>query len=140
MIDTFPYPYTQKDAQWWVEIGATANNRVNKVIEYQGEFVGSVGVTPQTGWKSHLAEIGYWLGEEYWGRGIATEALRIMTDYATSELKYQKLFAGVFAPNRASMKVLEKCGYQLEGILKHEVFKAGEYFDIYHYATYMKSC
>ena len=134
LVDTFPYPYTQEDADWWIETGAKANNSVNKVIQYNGDFVGAVGITPQTGMKKHIAEIGYWLAEEYWGRGITTEALRLMTDYATSYLKYKKLFAPVFEPNKASMRVLEKCGYELEGVLKHEVFKDGKYFDVYHYA------
>ena len=135
LVDTFPYPYTQQDADWWIATGSKANNAVTKVIQDRGEFVGSVGIMPQTGWRNHIAEIGYWLGEAYWGRGIATEALAIMTDYATSDLKYKKLFAPVLEPNKASMRVLEKCGYQLEGILKHEVFKDGKYFDIYHYAA-----
>lgn len=134
LVDTFPHPYTQQDADWWIEIGSKANHAVTKVIEYQGEFVGSVGIAPQTGWKNHIVEIGYWLGEAYWGKGIATEALKVMTEYATSNLKYKKLFAPVLEPNKASMRVLEKCSYKLEGILKHEVFKEGEYLDIYHYA------
>jgi [ribosomal protein S5]-alanine N-acetyltransferase len=136
LVDTFPYPCTQQDADWWIETGSKANNEVTKVIEAQGEFVGSIGLSPQTGWKNHMAEIGYWLGEAYWGRGIAAEALKIMTDYAISNLKYKKLFAPVLEPNKASMRVLEKCGYKLEGILQQEVFKEDRYFNIYHYAFY----
>ena len=131
---TFPYPYTEQDADWWLETGSKANNIVTKVIEYNGEFVGSIGITSQIGWRNHVAEIGYWLGEEYWGKGIASESLRIMTDYATSFLNYKKLFAPVLKPNKASMRVLEKCGYELEGILKQEIFKDGKFFDVYHYA------
>ena len=137
LIYTFPCPYTQKDADWWISTGAQENGAVNKVIEHHGEFVGGIGIMPQTGWRSHVAEIGYWIGEAYWGRGIATEALRQMTDYAFKELKYQKLFGPVLEPNRASMKVLEKNDYQLEGILKQEVVKHGQYFDLFHYARYL---
>ena len=136
LVDTFPYPYTQQDAEWWIETGSKANGAITKVIQTNGEFVGSVGIRPQLGWKKHGAEIGYWLGEDYWGQGIAAEAVRIMTDHATSRLNYKKVFAPVFHPNKASMRVLEKCGYELEGILKYEVFKDGQYFDLYHYAKY----
>lgn len=136
LIYTFPYPYTKQDAERWIKTGSKANNAVTKVIEYQGKLVGTVGITPQTGWKEHSAEIGYWVGEEYWGKGIATEALRAMNDLAFSTLKYKKLFAPVLGPNKASMRVLEKCGYSLEGVLKQEVFKGGHYFDGHYYAKF----
>lgn len=139
LIDTFPYPYTKQDADWWIASGAHENAAVTKVIEYKGEFVGSVGITPQMGWRSHMAEIGYWLGEDYWGRGIATEALKQMTALAFLEPKYKKLYAPVLAPNRVSMKVLEKNNYRLEGVLRKEVIKHNHYFDIYHYALYRSS-
>jgi len=136
LINTFPYPYTKKDADWWISTGAHENGAVNKVIEYSGKFVGGIGIMPQTGWRDHIAEIGYWIGEAYWGHGIATEALRQMTEYAFLELRYRKLFGPVLEPNHASMKVLEKNNYILEGILKQEVFKNNQYFDIYQYAKY----
>ena len=139
LIYTFPYPYTKKDAEWWKKTGSKANNSVTKVIEYRGELIGTVGITPQTGWKEHSAEIGYWIGEEYWGKGFATEALRMMSDLAFSTMNYKKIFAPVLGPNKASIRVLEKNGYCLEGILKHEVFKAGNYFDGYYYAKFCSS-
>lgn len=134
LIYTFPYPYTKQDAIEWIKTGSKANNSVTKIIEYRGKFVGSVGITPQTGWKDHSAEIGYWVGEDYWGKGIATEALRVMSDFAFAVLKFRKLFAPVLGPNKGSMRVLEKCGYELEGIFKQEVFKHGQYYDGYYFA------
>jgi len=136
LVYTFPYPYTRKDADWWIAIGAKENGAEIKVIEYHGEFIGSVGINREPGWKSHIAEVGYWLGEEYWGRHIATDALKLMCDLVFSENRYRKLFAPVLAPNKASMKVLEKNGFELEGVLKQEVFKDEEYFDVHHYAKY----
>ena len=136
LVDTFPHPYTKADADWWIATGSQENGAVTKVIEWRGEFVGSVGTTPQRGWRSHIAEIGYWLSEAYWGRGIATSALQKMSAIAFEELGFDKLFAPVLAPNRASMKVLEKNGYFLEGILKGEVVKSGQVFDIHHYAKF----
>ncbi|HDZ08285.1 GNAT family N-acetyltransferase [Pseudohongiella sp.] len=134
LIYTFPYPYTMEDANWWISVGSHDNGTITKAIEYDGAFIGTVGITPQVGWKSHTAEIGYWLGEDFWGRGIATEALKLMTEHAFSEGVRGKLFAPVLAPNRASARVLEKNGYLLEGVLKNEVIKNGQMFDILHYA------
>jgi ribosomal-protein-alanine N-acetyltransferase len=134
MVYTFPYPYTKADAEWWIGIGSRHNGATTRVIEYQGIFVGGVGITPQSGWREHLGEIGYWVGEDYWGKGIATAALRQMTDYGFINRNFRKLFASVLAPNIGSMRVLEKCGYQREGILKGEVQKGGTYFDVHHFA------
>lgn len=130
LVYTFPHPYTLNDAGWWIGAGSKQNGAITRVIDYQGLFVGSVGITPQIGWRDHIAEIGYWVAEDYWGKGIATAALRQMTEYGFTEGNFRKLCAPVLAPNIASMKVLEKCGYQREAILKSEVQKGGSYFDI----------
>ena len=135
MIDTFVYPYTRDDAIFWITEGSTANGSINKVILLDGLFVGAVGINPQQGWRSHCAEIGYWIGEDYWGRGIATRALEMMTAEAFDHFHFKKLYAPVLAPNTRSIRVLEKAGYQREGILKNEVSKHDQYFDIYQYAT-----
>jgi len=139
LIYTFPHPYTRADAEWWISAGSKKNGAVTRVIEYQGLFVGSVGITPQGGWRKHLGEIGYWVAEEYWGKGIATEALRQMTEYGFAALDLRKLYAAVLAPNVVSMRVLEKCGYRREGVLKAEVQKRGEYFDTHQYARHRQS-
>ena len=136
LIYTFPYPYTRQDADLWIAHGSMANGAVTKVIELQGVFVGSVAITPQAGWKSHAAEIGYWLGEAYWGQGIATTALSQMSALAFSNTQCTKLFAPVLGPNKASMRVLEKCGYALEGIFKNDVYKNGQFFDGHYYAKH----
>jgi len=136
LVFTFPYPYTKADAKWWIETGSKANNAVTKVIEYEGEFVGSIGIHPQAGWRSHIAEIGYWIGEEYWGKGLATLALKIMTEFAFSNPALKKLYAPVLGANGGSKRVLEKCGYVLEGVFKKEVYKDGQYHDIYQYAGF----
>ena len=132
----FPFPYTMDDARWWIETGSCAEGAESFVIEYMGRFAGGIGITPQKGWRNHMAEIGYWLGEDYWGRGITTAALTQMCEYAFSVCGYEKLYAPVLAPNRTSMRVLEKCGFMQEGILKHEVYRDGTYYDLYYYARY----
>lgn len=136
LVYTFPFPYTRDDADWWIKTGAHLQGAQTRVIEHDGVFVGSVAITPQIGWRSHTAEIGYWLGEEFWGRGLASEALRQMTELSFSQYEVQKLFASVLGPNQASMKVLEKNGYELEAVLKKEIVKNGQTYDHYIYAKH----
>jgi RimJ/RimL family protein N-acetyltransferase len=133
MTYTFPHPYTVADAGWWIRTGSKENDTIARAIEYQGLLVGGVGIKPQSGWRDHIGEIGYWVAEEYWGKGIATAALHQMTTEGFSKNKFRKLCAPVLAPNTASMRVLEKCGYQREAILRNEVQKNGSYFDIHHF-------
>lgn len=136
LIYTFPNPYTREAAQWWINTGCKEGGKIAKVVEYGGEFVGAVGITPQPGWKDHTAELGYWLGESYWGKGIATAAAEQMINIAFTETSYKKLFATVLGPNAVSMRILEKLGFQREGLLKAEVHKDGHYYDIHHYALH----
>jgi [ribosomal protein S5]-alanine N-acetyltransferase len=134
LLYTFPYPYTKADGEWWINTGSKQPGAIARMIEYRSEFCGLVGITSQSGWRDHLGEIGYWVGSEYWGKGIATSALQQMTDYGFAGLQLRKLYAPVLAPNVASMRVLAKCGYELEGVLKSEVKKNGRYFDIHRFA------
>ncbi len=134
LVDTFPFPYTVQDARWWIETGAGECGTITRVIVCDDEFVGSVGLMPATGWRAHVAEIGYWVAEPYWGRGIATAALREMTEYAFRELGCEKLVAPVLVPNVASMRVLAKCGYRSEGCMVQEVRKGRRIWDVQRYA------
>jgi [ribosomal protein S5]-alanine N-acetyltransferase len=134
LMDTFPYPYTRSDGEWWIGTGSKQGGGIVRAIEFGGEFAGSIGITPQSGWRDHVGEIGYWVGEEFWGNGIATCALRQMTDFGFASRPLQKLCAPVLAPNAASMRVLAKCGYELEGVLKSEVRKHGRHCDIHRFA------
>jgi len=98
------------------------------------EFAGVIGVSVGEYQHSRCAELGYWLGEEYWGKGIASDSLTQMTEYIFSSTKIVRLFAPVFDPNKASMRVLEKCGYKLEGVLEKGIFKNGEFFNEHMFA------
>lgn len=134
--DTFPYPYTEEDAVWWIEVGSKESGAVTQVIESDGVFVGTIGIMPLQGWRSHVAEIGYWIGRPYWGKGIATMAVELMTEMAFQELGFLKLIAPVLGPNMASIRVLEKNGYDCEGILKNEVYRNNQYYDLYRFAKH----
>jgi RimJ/RimL family protein N-acetyltransferase len=103
-------------------------------MEVNGEAVGGIGLEPQADVARRSAEIGYWLGEAYWGRGIATEAVRAVTDYGFAHGDLVRIYATVFEWNRASMRVLEKAGYQLEGRRRQAVTKDGQTIDDLLYA------
>lgn len=132
MTTAFPYPYTDKDAEWWVSTGCKEG--VVKVIEYNREFVGSVGATPKTEERSRTAVIGYWLGEPYWGKGIACEALKKITDILFSTTDIVRLEASIYSPNTASMRVAEKAGYKKESVMKKAIFKNNEFYDDHIYS------
>lgn len=133
--DRFPYPYTISDARSWLEIVIGHTPETNFAIDVAGEAVGGIGFTlqPDVGFRS--AEIGYWLGEEFWGRGITTDALIAVTDHAFANYDVCRLFAHVFEWNGASARVLEKAGYAFEGRLRKSVTKDGQTIDQLMYAA-----
>jgi RimJ/RimL family protein N-acetyltransferase len=130
----FPHPYTRSDAEAWVAANAGVEPVRNLAIEIGGEAVGSVGVTPFADVYRRSAEIGYWLAEELWGKGIATDAVRAATEHAFRTFDVVRIQAAVFAWNPASMRVLEKCGYEREGWLRQSVIKDGKLIDSVLYA------
>lgn len=132
--DRFPYPYTVRDARNWLDMVIDQKPETNFAIDVGGEAVGGIGFTSQHDVGRRSAEIGYWLGEPFWGRGIATEALIAVTDYAFANFDLCRLFAHVFDWNGASARVLEKAGYVFEGRLRKSVTKDGQTIDQLMYA------
>jgi RimJ/RimL family protein N-acetyltransferase len=84
--------------------------------------------------RGHKCELGYWIAEPFWGRGLATEAVRAVTGYAFSKLKLVRLMAAAYLSNRRSMRVLKKCGFKKEGFLRKSVLKDGRFYDVYLFA------
>lgn len=133
--DRFPHPYTATDARAWLRHVAGTIPETNFAIDVDGEAVGGVGITLGTDVSRRSAEIGYWLGRPFWGRGIATAAVRALTDWAFANFDLCRLHAGVFEWNPASARVLAKAGYILEGRLRRSVTKDGKTIDQLLYAT-----
>ncbi len=127
--DYLPHPYYEKDAEFFITSKVSENPQVTFAIEYDGRFTGVIGLVPQTDVYAHNAEIGYWIGEEYWGKGITTRAVKLATEYAFNSLKLYRLYAGVFEHNQSSMRVLEKAGYTKEATLEGAVKKNGLIID-----------
>jgi ribosomal-protein-alanine N-acetyltransferase len=134
--DRFPHPYTLRDAELFIGEALAAKPETVFAIAVDDEAVGAVGVTPGTDVERVSAEIGYWLGEAHWGRGIATAALRAVTRHAFETFEFQRIFALPFAENSASKRVLEKAGYVPEGMLYHSSVKDGKLKDQFVYAFY----
>lgn len=101
--------------------------------------IGGIGLKPGSDVQSHTAEIGYWIGEDYWGQGLISEALEAMTEWAFTVRegpdgkRLARLWAGVFDANKGSMKCLEKCGYRAEGVMKGHIEKHGQVADMHIY-------
>jgi [ribosomal protein S5]-alanine N-acetyltransferase len=132
--DRFPHPYTEKDADAWLALNRAHPDRAGWAIEVDGQAVGGVGLVPMDDVHARSAHIGYWLGEPFWSHGIMSDVVRAVSDHALSTLGFVRLEAPVFAWNPASMRVLEKCGYLREGVMKKSVFKDGELIDSVLYA------
>ncbi len=132
--DYFPHPYTEQDADYFIRLNQEEKTDMTFAIEYQGQFCGIIALVPQKDVYRKSAEIGYWIGEPFWNKGIATIAVKLISAYGFNELNLIRLFAAVFEYNPASMKVLEKNGYTREGVFKKAVVKNGEVWDDHHYA------
>lgn len=132
--DVFPYPYTQADARSWIRLANTNGLNLVFAIDVEGFAVGAIGLHPGDDVHRHSAEIGYWLGEEYWNRGIVTEAIIAVTEYAFKTMEMARVHAEVFQWNTASMRVLEKAGFVREGVLRKSVYKDRQWVDELIYA------
>ncbi len=132
LTSRIPQPYSASDAEWWINTGSKLG--ITKVIDVNEEFVGIIGANPGEHENCRSAELGYWLGERHWGKGICTKAIALMTDHVFASADITRLHARVFGPNHASMRALEKCGYVQEGLFKKAIFKNGQYYDDHVYA------
>ena len=131
-----PYPYTMNDARSWIKKNdkyAKENplKAVNFAIDINGEVAGGIGISKI---ENSEGELGYWLGENYWGKGIMSEAVREVTNFGFRILGLKRIYADVFPFNKVSMRVLEKNGYILEKIIKDNTIKNGKLIDDYRFS------
>ena len=134
MRDALPHPYTLDDAIFFINLTKQENPQVSFAIEFKGAFCGMIGLIPQKDVYRLTAEIGYWLGEPFWGKGIITKAAAMVTEYGFNELGLIRIHTGIFEHNLASMKVLEKNGYKKECVFEKSVIKNGEILNEHRYA------
>lgn len=129
LLAGFPHPYTESDADYWCTEGASAMPGLHLCVQVDGAVAGGIGVTTGTGTEEKTGQFGYWLGRQYWGRGIATCAASAMLAYIRTNMQLVRLQAPVFEWNTPSMRVLEKIGFTREAVLRKSVFKDGQLID-----------
>ena len=129
--DIFPSPYTEKDAKEWIELNTSINEEhpTNFAIDVDGKAIGSIGLILKDDIYIKNIELGYFIGEKYWGMGLTTEAVIAITNYAFNTFDCVRLYSEVFADNIASKKVLEKAGYKQEGYFRKSIYKSGQIID-----------
>ena len=127
--DAFPHPYTVQDAKDFIEMVSTQKIETTFAICIGDDAVGSIGFGLHSDVERKTAEIGYWLAEPFWNRGIMTEALNTITEYAFKTHQLTRIFALPFEWNQPSMRVLEKAGYRLEGRMKKSAIKDNKIID-----------
>ena len=133
--DGFPNPYTVEDAENFLEKFANQESALVLAVEYNGVYVGNIGLHKGMDVYRKSAEIGYFLGEPYWNLGIMTKAVNLICDYGFKTMDIVRIHAGIFEFNPASMRVLEKCGFKREAIREKAVFKQGK---VWNEITYVK--
>lgn len=127
--DAFPHPYTLEHAQQFISRNLDPSVTATFIIEVDGLLAGACGAHRGTDVYARSAEVGYWLSPAARGRGVATKAVTALSRYAFEVLGVSRLQASVYAWNPASMRVLEKAGYEREGVLRASVFKDGQLID-----------
>ena len=134
--DGLPYPYTEADAADYIitMLSSDENSTFAYAITIDGRAVGSIGAFRQGNIHYRTAELGYYIAEEYWGKGLMTDAVRQLCDMIFSQTDILRIFAEPFAYNTGSRRVLEKAGFQFEGILKNNACKNGQVLDMALYA------
>lgn len=134
LMDVFPHPYSIEDGRFFIDM-ATKNTPPNILaIEVNGEAAGAIGLHLQNDVYRKNAELGYWLAEPHWGKGIVTGAIVQMVDYGFQNWDINRIYARPFGYNIASQKALEKAGFNLEARLEKTIFKNGEFHDEIIYA------
>ncbi|AGA77710.1 GNAT family N-acetyltransferase [Echinicola vietnamensis] len=133
--DSFPQPYTLHDARFWIEHNIKFNPPHNFAIEQNGQLVGAIGIHKGENELRTNMELGFWLGEPYWGQGIATEAVRLFVPYLFKNFEVQRVFATVYDFNIPCMRVLQKAGFEEEAILKGGFIKNNKIGDIFQFVV-----
>jgi len=127
--DVFPHPYTEEDGKNFIALVQSDKSKQRNAIEVNGQFAGMIGIFPQNDVNRYTAEIGYWLGEPYWGKGIMSKAINLICKDIFEKTDLNRIFAAVFSYNLGSARALEKNGFKYEGTGRQAVFKDGAFYD-----------
>jgi len=134
MLDVFPHPYTRSDGELWIGRCMRQEPPADLVLALEDQLIGACGANRRSGVSRYTANVGYWLGENHWGRGIMTEAFGRFLEYVWETFDVERLEAEVFAWNQASVRVLEKNGFIREGTRRRAIYKDDEFVDEHFYS------
>jgi len=134
MRDAFPHPYSLQDAHTFIKMCMAKETQSIFAIFYKDDFAGSVGLHPQEDVYKKSAELGYYVAEKYWNKGIASKSVAMIVKFGFESLHLTRIYAGIFQNNTASMRILEKNDFVLEGIRRKAIFKNGKILDEHIYA------
>ena len=132
--DRFPHPFTEAEGTAYITRTLASDDPTSFAIDVDGVAVGGISLRPGGDIERVGAEIGYWIGEELWNRGIATAAIQLVTEHGFVDRGLRRIFAVPFTTNLGSCRALEKAGYQREGVLRQSAIKDGQILDQYMYA------
>ena len=135
LTDQFPHPYTIENGREFIMNATSQSPHRILAIDIQGVACGAIGIHPQSDIHRANAELGYWLAQPHWGKGIMTRAITAMVRYGFAHWEIKRIFARPFGSNIASQRVLEKAGFTLEARLDKTILKNGEFFDELIYAV-----
>lgn len=131
LTDQFPHPYTLEDADFFIDFATNGDERLlHLCIDHAGEAIGSIGITIGRYNKRYTGSMGYWLSQDYWGRGIATRAVAAITKHTFKTRELKRIEASVLSWNPSSVRVLEKNGFLQEGVQRQAMFKGGLFADL----------
>ena len=127
--NSFPFPYTMEDAESWLAILKDNNPKRAFAIANDEELIGAIGIEPKSDVNRYSGELGYWLGEPFWGKGIATQSVKEFIKYVFEYYDLVKIYAYVFSSNPSSRRVLEKAEFKFEGCMRNQIVKEGKILD-----------
>lgn len=134
ITDAMPHPYSVRDANAFIGMALSSDTEKIFAVEYQESLAGVIGLHSFKDVFRLTAEIGYWLGEPFWNKGVATNAVKLATHFGITTLGLVRIFANVYDFNKASQKVLDKAGYKFECVARKAVIKNGVILDDYRYS------
>jgi RimJ/RimL family protein N-acetyltransferase len=137
VLDSFPSPYTVMDALQWINKESTAQPVTKFAIEFQGNVVGGIGMILNDDVYRNTVELGYFVGETFWGKGIATNAIQTIVEHIQKNYSVNRVMARVYAYNKASMKALQKAGFHLEGIQEKAAIKNNLLIDVFVWVKFI---
>lgn len=134
LTDKFPFPYTTEDGKAFLNFAMNNKQALMLAIDINSEAVGSIGIFPQDDIHRYNAELGYWLAEPFWGKGIITSAIKEIVELGFKQFNLNRIFARPFGSNKASQRVLEKAGFTFEARFEKILYKNNSWEDELYFA------